>query len=192
MIFTHHPRVSLARLTFCWWRHNRLAMTSQWPDNCDANTWQVISNSLNIDFIHGDIHGRSCKKIFLFPAVSATWKNQTFVWWRLDLVIIPDSKFNGANVGPIWDRQNPGGPHVGPMNFAVWDCFVIQAEIEYIFWVGISYLIRPKEWDNKTHKIINTLKTLSNEFTSLKIFWLKFYRNLFPGAHLAMSQHWFR
>ena len=62
-IFTHLPRVSLARFTFCWWRHNRLAMTSQWSDNCDANTWQVISNSLDIDFIHGDIHGRSCKKI---------------------------------------------------------------------------------------------------------------------------------
>ena len=36
-------------------------MTSQWPDNCNANTWQVISNSLDIDFIHGDIHGRPCK-----------------------------------------------------------------------------------------------------------------------------------
>ena len=43
--------------------HNRLAMTSQWPDNYDANTWQVISNSLDIDFIHYDIHGRSCKNI---------------------------------------------------------------------------------------------------------------------------------
>ena len=52
---------SLARFTFCWWRLNRLAMTSPWPDNCDANTWQVISNSLDIDFIHGNIHGRSCK-----------------------------------------------------------------------------------------------------------------------------------
>ena len=60
-IFACHPRVSLARFTFCWWRNNRLAMTSQWPDNCDANTWQVISNSLDIGFIHGDIHGRSCK-----------------------------------------------------------------------------------------------------------------------------------
>ena len=59
-IFACHPRVSLARVTYSWWRHNRLAMTSQWPDNCDANTWQVISNSFDIDFIHGDIHGRSC------------------------------------------------------------------------------------------------------------------------------------
>ena len=35
--------------------------------------------------------------------------------------IIPDSKVHGANMGPIWGRQDPGGPHVGPMNFAIWD-----------------------------------------------------------------------
>ena len=29
---------------------------------CDAITWKVISNSLDINFIYGDIHGRSCKK----------------------------------------------------------------------------------------------------------------------------------
>ena len=34
---------------------------------------------------------------------------------------IPDSKVHGANVGPTWGRQDPGGPHVGPMNFAIWD-----------------------------------------------------------------------
>ena len=33
----------------------------------------------------------------------------------------PDSKFHGANMGPIWGRQDPGGPHVGPINFAIWD-----------------------------------------------------------------------
>ena len=33
----------------------------------------------------------------------------------------PDSKVHGANVGPIWGRQDPGGPHVGPMNFAIWE-----------------------------------------------------------------------
>ena len=24
-------------------------------------------------------------------------------------------------MGPIWGWQDPGGPHVGPMNFAIWD-----------------------------------------------------------------------
>ena len=33
----------------------------------------------------------------------------------------PKSKVHGANMGPIWGRQDSGGPHVGPMNFAIWD-----------------------------------------------------------------------
>ena len=32
----------------------------------------------------------------------------------------PDSKVHGANMGPIWGREDPGGPHVGPMKFAIW------------------------------------------------------------------------
>ena len=24
-------------------------------------------------------------------------------------------------MGPTWGRQDPGGPHVGPMNLAIWD-----------------------------------------------------------------------
>ena len=35
-------------------------------------------------------------------------------------IYYPDSKVHGANMGPIWGRQDPGGPHVGPMNFAIW------------------------------------------------------------------------
>ena len=34
--------------------------------------------------------------------------------------IYPDSKVHGANMGPIWSRQDPGGPHGGPMNIAIW------------------------------------------------------------------------
>ena len=37
------------------------------------------------------------------------------------LIITPDSKVHGANMGPIWGQQDPGGHHVGPMNFAIWD-----------------------------------------------------------------------
>ena len=33
---------------------------------------------------------------------------------------VPNSKIHGANMGPIWSRQDPSGPHVGPMNFAIW------------------------------------------------------------------------
>ena len=54
--------VPMSHSWFCWWRHNRLLMTSQWLDNCDAITWIVISNSLDIDYIHGDTHDRVYKK----------------------------------------------------------------------------------------------------------------------------------
>ena len=37
----------------------------------------------------------------------------------------PDSKVDGANMGPIWGRQGPGGPHVGPVNVAVWDRLIL-------------------------------------------------------------------
>ena len=33
---------------------------------------------------------------------------------------IPDSTPHGVTMGPVWGRQDPGGPHVGPMNFAIW------------------------------------------------------------------------
>ena len=32
----------------------------------------------------------------------------------------PDSKVHGANMGPTWGQQDPDGPHVGPMNLAIW------------------------------------------------------------------------
>ena len=68
----------LARFSFCWWHRNRLMMTSQWPAICDAITRIVISNSLDVDFIHGDIHGRWCKNAsFSFPQLDKNnpWLN---------------------------------------------------------------------------------------------------------------------
>ena len=32
----------------------------------------------------------------------------------------PDSKVHGANMGPIWILSVPEGPHVGPLNLAIW------------------------------------------------------------------------
>ena len=35
-------------------------------------------------------------------------------------------------MGPIWGRQGPGGPHVGPMNFAIWvGLLMIRNDINY-------------------------------------------------------------
>ena len=37
------------------------------------------------------------------------------ILWRT----YPDSKVDGANMGPTWVLSSPGGPHVGPINLAV-------------------------------------------------------------------------
>ena len=43
----------------------------------------------------------------------------------------PDSKSHGANMGPIWGRQDPGGPHVCPMNFAI--CVALRWPLFWVF-----------------------------------------------------------
>ena len=44
-------------------------------------------------------------------------------WWSLNVFrhTDPNRKVRGANMGSIWGRQDPCGPHVGPMNFAIWE-----------------------------------------------------------------------
>ena len=43
----------------------------------------------------------------------------------------PDSKVNGANMGPTWVRQDPGGPHVDSMNLDIWAFEVLYNVIIY-------------------------------------------------------------
>ena len=51
---------------------------------------------------------------------------------------IPDNKIHGANMGPIWGQQDPGGPHVGPVNFVIWDSITLQTTFQtHFFNVGI-------------------------------------------------------
>ena len=50
--------------------------------------------------------------------------------------VFPDSKVHGAYMVPISCRQDPGGPHVGPMNFAIWVflfCFNFSVHFLFIY-----------------------------------------------------------
>ena len=40
-----------------------------------------------------------------------------FIYSSIHSHPIPDNKVHVANMGPIWGRQDPGGPHVGSGNF---------------------------------------------------------------------------
>ena len=49
--------------------------------------------------------------------------NLSSIWY---IMTFPDSKVHGTNIGPIRGRQDPGGPHVGPINFAIWVMILIH------------------------------------------------------------------
>ena len=62
-------------------------------------------------------------------------------------VTLPDSKVHGANMGPTWGRQDPGMPHVGPMNLAIWAGFRMHgntcSEIYFCLNEAINSYIEP-------------------------------------------------
>ena len=96
----------------------------------------------------------------------------------------PDSKLHGADMGPIWVRQGPGGPHVGPINFAFWEvCIMLQSLIVSatilwlkLLWIGkfwfviktISHYIKyPANIQDYTQKFANMFLWLEA--------WVRFY-----------------
>ena len=72
------------------------------------------------------------------------------VVYKCGLLNVPDSKVRGANMGPIWGRQDPGGPHVGPMNFAFWGTGLYYCVV-FMAWSIIPYN------DNTTYAFDNVL-----------------------------------
>ena len=89
--------------------------------------------------------------IFASSLQAVAWiGNQSAVtqetWAGCSIDNIPNSKVLGANMGPIWGWQDPGGPHVGPMKFAIsqtrvfnwfWHCpfkTLVTLDIWYCCW----------------------------------------------------------
>ena len=50
--------------------------------------------------------------------------------YGIRLKCTPDSRVQGAYMGPTWGWQDPGGPHVGPTNLAIRDSIKIRI---YVF-----------------------------------------------------------
>ena len=79
----------------------------------------------------------------------------SYWWW-----VYPDSRVHGANMGPIWGRQDPGGPHIGPMNLAIWvvlpehsgfstsivnlKLIILQLTVKFIFILTSFYILSLK------------------------------------------------
>ena len=69
-------------------------------------------------------------------------------------------------MGPIWCRQDPGGPHVGPMSFAIWEglgtFFINRTSIfKQLFKFSgrcLMYFMWLKKLDTFVHKSINVIR----------------------------------
>ena len=60
----------------------------------------------------------------------------------------PNNKVHGDNMGPTWVLPVPCGPHVGPMNLAIWDNLEVR-------WMVLSYAIQK----HLCHWQVSQLKT---------------------------------
>ena len=88
-------------------------------------------------------------------------------------------------MAPIWGRQDPGGPHVGPMNFAIWDIFEangITIWAPFLFCVVALFALKAAEiqvlpWATNTDEWIRIT-------SSHKVYPMKY-------AHGFVVIHWF-
>ena len=81
-------------------------------------------------------------------------------------------------MGPIWGQQDPGGPHVGPMNFALWDMIIHIRE--HISWMNALWLKQNAVILQMTFSLLTGYLDILNEIS------------LFLQAQKSTIQHWFR
>ena len=86
--------------------------------------------------------------------------------WPVCIIdIIPDSKVHGANKGPIWGRQDTGGPHVGPRNFAIWDTLIIPECVRGPVTVSNKTSYRTISWSlASTRLVVQIILSLAFKF----------------------------
>ena len=73
-------------------------------------------------------------------------------------------------MGPIWGRQGPGGPHVGPMNLAIWGCMArCDAYNQHgNHWYPGAYL-EPSYWHENTRENMYTITFRFPLFTDIMV-----------------------
>ena len=81
----------------------------RWPQSLTVNhrfpcSWETSTNSQAMSRWYWSVRG--------------TWHD--LLCSRSNIVMYHDSKVRGANMGPIWGRQDPGGRHCWPMNLDIW------------------------------------------------------------------------
>ena len=99
--------------------------------------------------------------LFLFIKAAIYFRyRSSYIWlaratgWSEDF---PDSKVHGANMGPTWGRQNPGGPMLAPWTllsgFPIWSGNDYYFEIIFhIFILFYFYSVLFRNWNISLRK----------------------------------------
>ena len=66
----------------------------------------------------------------------------------------PDSKVHGAHMRPTWVLSAQGGPHVGPIEFAIW------VDIEFLDFLAHLPTVPPKPWHSTSTCHLQPLQQL--------------------------------
>ena len=82
--------------------------------NISMKMTQIVK-TLQSMLIYFNRHIYECQRYYYRSGPLTSWKSN------------PDNKVHGANMGPTWVLSAPDGPHVGPMNLAIWGISVRDA-----------------------------------------------------------------
>ena len=105
-------------LCYCFYYMNPIGHESPHCLSFIAHILQLPDqNDLYFCIFHSSIHP------YMYSYIRG-WILKCYISWLIALFDSldkhsPDSKVPGVNMGPIWGRQGPGGPHVGPINFSL-------------------------------------------------------------------------
>ena len=92
---------------------------------------------------------------------SALKRKQIYTWCSNALDHIPHSKALGASMGPIWGRRDPGGPHVVPINLAIWDWYQLDCGNQFKWWHLIYFGINHNRLLYATNNEVGTFRRIS-------------------------------
>ena len=105
-------------------------------NNQGAENWWYSTGNHQKLIRPGESHKQCCTKLKIQGhPIDHPWHMAGWPFLALGDTY-PESKVHWANMGPIWGRQDPGGLHVGPMNFAIWVHYMvknIKAQISLVY-----------------------------------------------------------
>ena len=116
-----------------------------------------VGGSLIIDLLRAEIFWKHIhfKNIFSFSIAArddtgswkpTSWTTQIHLFFLMNISLGNVTQIT-IFMGPIWVRQGPGGPHVGPMNFVIWeeDSHIVRAVWYFLPSCSRNFLILAPE-----------------------------------------------